>query len=449
MAKTKIEKYLLAHPIDRTQPSPYTEAAKKLGVDTEVIRRVWRNLRRKGLVENEVFVPYCCVAVSGNNPSVTTSSNVSASYTFKTQGDNATVSKQTEIEVRNELDLAEACDIDLNIWTITEWECKRYDAWIKNKSGEIEAQARYSVYAKMKRKKLDTDIALQKDQILKELFDSAPELQIFEVYPEDEFTPVKDTLLELSLPDAHLSKLSWREEVGEDYDLKIMCERYDAAITDLLSRPNLERVERILFPIGNDFINVDNHNNTTTGGTPQSVDGRFPKIIRVAKELLIKNITRLATIAPVDVLVVPGNHDYHTMFMIGEILEAYFNNTDRVNVNNSPKSRKYYHYGVNGFLYTHGNEEKHQELGLIFATEEPKLWASTSHRVAKLGHLHKSKKTNWVSVDEHQGFQVEILPSLSATDSWHYKKGYMSKKAAKAFLYHIEKGKLAEFTYTV
>ena len=442
--ETKVRSYLLKHPIDRSQERPYDEAARALGVDKEVIRGTWRSLRRQGLVEKDVHV----VSANSNN-TVSTTTNVHTDYTFKTQGDDASITKHTETEVKNELDLAEVCDIDLSIWKISEWECKRYNAWIKNTLGEIESKPMYSVYAKMKRKKIDSDVQLQKDEILRELFDSAPELQIFEMNIEGDLSEDKDSLYEISIPDIHFGKLAWGEETGEDYDLKIACERFNTAIDELLTRVNLNKIERILLPIGNDMINIDNNNNTTTAGTPQSVDGRFPKIIRVVKELLIQNITRLATIAPVDVLVVPGNHDNHTMFMIGEILEAYFYNTKRVCIQNSPEPRKYYKYGVNGFQYTHGDNEKHPELGLIFATENPKLWASTKYRVAKLGHYHKTKKLSFVSVDEHQGFQVEILPSLSGTDLWHKKKGYMSNKAAKAFLYHKTKGKVAEFTYTL
>jgi hypothetical protein len=439
--KTKVEKYLLSNPIDRALPSPYDQAAQALGVDKEIIRGVWRSLRKRGLVENNY--------PATNVTSCQTATGVQANYYFKAQGDNATVSKHTDTEVRNEMDLAEVCDIDLSVWTISEWECKRYEAWIKNKEGQIESQPKFSIYAKMKRKKLDSDLSLQKDVILRELFDSAPELQIFEIAIPNDESPAKDCLYEISIPDIHFGKMAWGEETGEDYDLKIACKRFNDAISELLTRINLEKVDRILFPIGNDMINIDNNNNTTTAGTPQSVDGRFPKIIKVVKNLLIENITKLATIAPVDVLVVPGNHDNSTMFLLGEILEAYFNNTEKVTVFNSPKPRKYYRYGVNGFQYTHGNDEKHQELGLIFATEEPLLWASTKFRVCKLGHLHKTKKTHWVSTDEHQGFQVEILPSLSGTDKWHMTKGYMSNKAAKSFLYHKEKGKIAEFTYTL
>ncbi len=63
------------------------------------------------------------------------------------------------------------------------------------------------------------------------------------------------------------------------------------------------------------MINIDSPANTTTGGTPQSVDNRFPKIITVVKNLLIKTIDELSLIAPVDILVIPGNHDRDTMFM--------------------------------------------------------------------------------------------------------------------------------------
>jgi hypothetical protein len=145
-------------------------------------------------------------------------------------------------------------------------------------------------------------------------------------------------------------------------------------------------------------------------------------------------------IAPVDVVVIPGNHDEHTMFLVGEILEAFYHNTDRVVVYNSPKSRKYYEFGKCMIMYTHGNGEKHGDLGLICATEEPQMWGRTKYREAHLGHYHKSKSTSYINVDENQGFRVRILPSLSANDAWHYGKGYSAIRAAEAFVWDKEKG---------
>jgi hypothetical protein len=256
-------------------------------------------------------------------------------------------------------------------------------------------------------------------------------------------------LLEISIPDAHFGKLAHKEETGDDYDLKIASNRYQTAVTNLLQTANLHQVTDILFPIGNDLLNVDNQFSSTTALTPQDCDTRFNKMIKVVKELLINTITGLSAIAKVHVIVVPGNHDMSTMFMIGEILDAWFHNNKNVNVDNSSMLRKYFQWGKCGFQYTHGNEEKHQDLGLIFATERPQLWADTKFRVAKLGHYHKSKTISYTNVDSYQGFQIQVLPSLSGSDFWHNKKGYISQKQAKAFLYDKELGELAQYTYTV
>ena len=75
--------------------------------------------------------------------------------------------------------------------------------------------------------------------------------------------------------------------------------------------------------------------------------------------------------------------------------------------------------------------------------------AATKFREVQLGHFHKNKKINYVSVDDFQGFQIQILPSLSGTDFWHNSKGYNSLKQAKAFLYSKTEGRVAEFTHTV
>ena len=261
--------------------------------------------------------------------------------------------------------------------------------------------------------------------------------------------PGKDSLLLISLPDLHFGKLAHKDEVGEDYDIKIASERAKEAVNDLLNRVNIHTIDRILFPVGNDLFNVDNQQSTTTAGTPQDCDTRFHKMVKTTRSVLVEIINQLSYIAPVDVPIVVGNHDATTAFLMGEILEAWYHNDPDVNVQNGAAQRKYYQYHKNGFQFTHGNGENHKDLGLIFATEQPKLWADTKFRFCQLGHFHSAKKINYVSLESHQGFQIEILPSLSGPDAWHSSKGYISNKAAKAFLYHHTKGEIANYTYTV
>lgn len=339
---------------------------------------------------------------------------------------------ESTFEPKSDLELAELHKVDLTKYRISSY-------WSKLKSnGKFTSSLNCTLI------KVDNDVVLQKDLLLKEL-----KAELKRPFPKVKYNSLGMYAYELSLFDHHFGKLAWGEESGEDYDLKIAEDRYREAISNLLSYVDLSKLEKIILPIGNDMINISNRMNQTYAGTPQDSDSRFYKMVRAVKNILIETIDYLSTIAPVDVIVVAGNHDPEAMFMIGEILDAYYHSASNINVDNSPKQRKYYQYGKCGFQYTHGNEEKHQDLGLIFATEMKDLWAATEFRFAKLGHFHKSKKINYVSIDEFQGFQVQICPSLSSADFWHSSKGYMSKKASKAFLYHKDKGQVGEFTYNV
>lgn len=335
-------------------------------------------------------------------------------------------------EPKDDIELAKLHKIDLTKYKISNY-------WSKLKpNGKFTS----SVLATLR--KVDKDISLQKDVLIKELVDSIKPIALNKVDNKD-----KVYAYEINIPDHHFGKMAWSEESGEDYDLKIAETRYTNAVENLMSLVDNSKIEKIIFPIGNDMLNIDSRKNETFAGTSQDSDSRFFKIVRAVKNILIKTINSLSVVAPVDVIVISGNHDPESMFMIGEILDAFYHNNKNVNINNQAVQRKYYKYGKCGFQYTHGNEEKHGDLGLIFATEQSKLWADTEFRFCKLGHYHKNKKMTYISIDEHQGFQVQILPSLSGSDAWHASKGYNSKKQAKAFLYHKEGGQIGEFTYNL
>jgi len=290
---------------------------------------------------------------------------------------------------------------------------------------------------------IDTiDLESQKEVLLNEIKNHSPKRDLIKVVKNK-----NQCLLELALFDVHFGKLAHAEESGEDYDLKIAGERYRKAIQNLLGSVDVQKVDRILFPIGNDMFNVDNLTKTTTGGTPQDTDTRFHKMVRYVKDLLIETIDYVSLIAPVDVVVVPGNHDEQAMFLLGEILDAFYAKDKNINIKNGAKLRKYYNYGNTSIMFTHGDKEKMSNLGMIFAAEEPKIWGNSVNRFIQIGHFHHNRTINYLSNQEFQGFQIQILPSLSPNDKWHYGKGYMSKRQAKAFLFDKEKGMIAEYTY--
>lgn len=460
MSKTRLEtilrsqivNHLIENPIERGNPGCYADVAKEFGVNSEQIRRIYRSLREAGLVPDD--------------PVITKDGQKSTERQFKEnvlKGE-ADVVVITNKRIKTLADLLEACEVDQNEWEVMTYEINKWEVGRKDKSldikwkngvmdgfaqdsGKIHVEPLWQVKAKLGRRKIATDLVKQKEVLLNELKQYAPVVKSPVV--TDELDVNRINLLEICIFDPHFGKLAWREETDEDYDLKIAEKRVKESVKELLSRVNIATISRILLPIGNDLINIDNRHNTTFAGTPQDSDCRYMKIIKIVKRILIEVIDELSFIAPVDVVIVPGNHDTTSSFMMGEILEAFYHKNELVKIDNAPKLRKYYQFGKNGFQLTHGNEEKHESLGLIFATEQPRLWADTKFRFSQLGHFHKNKKMWHVSVDEHQGFLVQVLPSLSGTDFWHKSKGYNSLKQAKALLFNPQTGLIGEFTTTV
>ena len=165
------------------------------------------------------------------------------------------------------------------------------------------------------------------------------------------------------------------------------------------------------------------------------------KTFRLGRQLLVDAINKLQQIAPVDVIMVPGNHDFERNFYLGDSLESWFYNNENVTVDNSANPRKYYKYGEVLIGYTHGNEEKVTDLPLIMANEKPTEWALSTYREFHLGHLHHKKEIKFKSTEEYQGVTIRYFNSLSGSDSWHHKKGYIgAKRSAEALLWDRTKG---------
>jgi hypothetical protein len=242
-------------------------------------------------------------------------------------------------------------------------------------------------------------------------------------------------LLEFAPFDLHWGKLAWAEEAGEHYDMKEAAMALNKSIDYTLNAVSKFPVSKIVFPFGNDFFQIDNEQNTTTAGTHQDTDSRFKKILREGRKIVIETIEKLKTVAPVDVVIVSGNHGHLSEFMLGDLLEVKYEHDKNVTVNNSPMTRKYYSYGKNLIGYTHGNEEKVTDLVGIMATEESRLWADCKHRFWHLGHYHMMQQR------ELQGVRVCWKPSLSASDFWHKKKGYVGNtRGVESSLFDKEMG---------
>lgn len=260
--------------------------------------------------------------------------------------------------------------------------------------------------------------------------------------------PKDGYLLEVDFPDLHFGKLTWAEESGENYDVKIASKLVQDSVAELLGRANGQKIGRILLPLGNDFFNVDNPMNETAHGTKQQEDTRWQKTFRLGRQLAIRIIEGMAQIAPVDVLIIPGNHDETRMFYLGDVLEVKYENDPHVMVNNLAMKRKYYRFGDVLLGLTHGYHEKYEKLAFIMSTEMASEWATTRFREWHLGDKHHRKDMLY-GAEDLNGVTIRLLRSLSATDAWHFDKGFVgAPRGAEAFLWDAKDGLVAQYHTT-
>jgi len=242
-------------------------------------------------------------------------------------------------------------------------------------------------------------------------------------------------LFELPIMDLHLGKLAWGKESGDNYDLHIASDLFRKSVNEALDSIPLYglNIERIIFPLGQDFFHFDTSKSTTTKGTVMDTDIRWPKMYEEGVKLATWAIENLRTVAPVDVIYVAANHDKMMSFFLTKHVEAYFRNCKDVKVNTSPYPRKYVTYGDCLIGYSHGADEKKQ-IDVLMQQECP-TWSQTKWREWHLGHIHKEMAR------EIGGVIIRNIASITSRDNWHTEHGYQAVRKAQAFVWNRALGK--------
>jgi hypothetical protein len=306
------------------------------------------------------------------------------------------------------------------------WDLKNADnkAW----NGASKEQGTYTLYSSsIKVAPSECNISFK---FIEEMFRKLKVPHIEDI----EYTNVGQKLLEIPMMDVHYGKLAWDKESGQDYDLMIADYIYKNTIRDFISRIDKNQIERIIFPIGQDFFNSDDDKGKTNKGTSQDMDSRWEKIFDKGFHLVFWAIEQLKQIAPVEVCYIPGNHDLTTSYYLVYCLSRQYHDSKCVNVDISPKPRKYYEYGNCMIGYSHGEEPK-KNLYELMQSEAPEIWGRTKYREFHLGHLHSLR------LEEHLGFALRRISAITRPDAWHSREGYIGAlQQAQAFIWDKEKG---------
>lgn len=357
-------------------------------------------------------------------------------------------------------DLIKHFHVDTNLWEVVSYKIKTSEGYRKdrrvqwevsdgvvthgsvNDTGKMLVVPLYHIELRMRKK---VHVSRAKDAIeilIEDAKKHAPKYQklAYKIQPGNKL------LYEIAMPDLHFGRLSWAEESGEDYDIKLARKAVESVISQLLTYAENYQIGKILIPLGNDFFNSDNKENATTRGTSQDEDTRWQKTFRRGRELAVSIIDACAVVAPVDVIIIPGNHDEQRSFYLGDALDCWYHNDPNTTIDNSARKRKYYQYGVSLIGFTHGYSEKLTNLPLVMATEVPELWARSKYREWHTGDKHH--KADLVpGAKECSGVVVRILRSLAPADAWTFDKGFIGAlRAAESFVWDAERGLIAQIS---
>lgn len=262
-----------------------------------------------------------------------------------------------------------------------------------------------------------------------------------------------DKIALVNLYDAHLDKIPIKDTCNKTSTLEKNIEVYKKTIQRIKQELlNISNLNYIIYPVGNDLFH------TNTFGLPSTKKGTFLEYYGSQEgayyticNLITETIVNLSEVAPIFVIMMKGNHDEDKITTLGFWLKKYFDNYKYfkpedyfdVIVEFTRTQRKYIQFGKNLIGFAHGDKEKHKinQLPILMAQEQPKMWSDTIYRKMFLGDLHHGFEYKFLKSKDQPGVEIEFLRSVGTTDTWHEDFGWIGvPKTAYIQIFDSEEG---------
>jgi hypothetical protein len=250
-------------------------------------------------------------------------------------------------------------------------------------------------------------------------------------YKEIKYKKIKDPHMQLlDVADLHIGKFALSRDGKQCYDIEKAVYFAEKGVEILLNRTQHLNTELFIFPIGNDIIHVDSKSNTTTRGTRQDVSGHWVQMIDAAVQMYVRILEDLSQIAPVHVVYNRSNHDEHSGYLVAREVRAWMSRNRNISFTITNNDREYIRYGRSMIGLDHGDGAKTNEIISIMASESPQMWGDTIYRYFIRHHVHHFSKKEPLSGKDFPGATVLTMRSLSPSDDWHQKMGYVGAPQA-------------------
>ncbi len=252
---------------------------------------------------------------------------------------------------------------------------------------------------------------------------------------------VADTFGVVGVSDLHYMKLCYDAYGKVIYDKNIARDIVHKANDTMIAKAlKVGNQKKWFIPIGTDNLHVDGITHMTTAGTPQArqTTGDWTVDIQSYVELVMQMVHTYAQTAPVELIVLPGNHDYQTSMMLGVLCQQVFRDSKRIKVTFRPSTpRIYVQVGRTCVIFAHGEgmsmskwDGNIHKFYMAEAREQGVNINEIDHIVFYHGHVHTGEsKPNGKVTEKDLGVIHRVsLPSLSGEDSWHKGAGYVGNR---------------------
>lgn len=247
-----------------------------------------------------------------------------------------------------------------------------------------------------------------------------------------------------TITDYHIGAYSWKEESGEDWDLKIAEETLYKAFTDMIdASPDAEQA---VFCQMGDFLHWDGLSAITPlNKHVLDSDGRYGKLVQIAILTCIRAVEMLLhKHKRVHVVICEGNHDLTGSVWLQAIMRNAFEKNKRVTIDDSVFPYYSFSWGKVFLGWHHGHLTKIKGLAGKFFSEPRfrKDMSGAEYIYLSTGHFHTKESF------EDSGAYVERHPTLNARDAYGARGFQHSQRGALAITYDKEKGETTRITVT-
>lgn len=233
----------------------------------------------------------------------------------------------------------------------------------------------------------------------------------------------------IQIGDGHLGLLSHKNEVGENFDLKIAETELCKAISILIDE--LPACERIVINDLGDMTHYENFSATTeASGHVLDYDSRFPRMIKVYSRVMRFIIEKALTKSKyVDVIINQGNHSRTNDIWMAELLRVAYGHTNRVNILNNDSVFIAYRMGKTLVMTHHSDKCKPNRLADVMITDFRQDYGETEFHYIDIGHVHHGSV-----MKEYPSIIIESFNHLAALDRYAHDNGWRNRKSITIIL---------------